>query len=46
MCVGMIVGLILRQDYEYHGPNSNDQRKKIYYSKQLNKCIIFDIKLI
>jgi hypothetical protein len=44
--VGMMIGLLFRPGDEYHGPNSREQCKKIYYNKKSDKCYKFLVKPI
>lgn len=44
--VGMALALIVKPKDKYHGPNSKDVRKQIFYDPKNNKCFKFDVKLI
>jgi hypothetical protein len=41
MSIGMLIGLLFRKKYEFHGPNADQYSKKIFYHKKANKCISF-----
>lgn len=41
--VGMVVTLILRKNYTYHGPIAKEQIKKKYYSNAMQGCVQFGI---
>ena len=41
--VGMILGIVLRPNNEYHGPNALAESKKIYYDNIKGVCIKFAI---
>jgi len=45
-CVGMIVGIIIKQKNYYHGPNARKVCSKVYWSKKNKKCIKFGIQLV
>ena len=44
--VGMIFALVIRPKDKYHGPNSKEVRKQIFYDPKKNKCFRFDVKII
>ncbi|XWV26123.1 putative orfan [Tupanvirus soda lake] len=44
IAVGMIVGIVLRPNNKYHGPNAMEQSKKIYKNKKTGKCVRFGIR--
>ena len=44
IAVGMVMGLIFRPKYKYHGPNAMQESKKKYYNRKNNKCYQFIIK--
>lgn len=46
MIVGMIVALINKPKYIYHGPNAEQQSKKIFYNHVTKKCYRFIVKPI
>ena len=43
--VGMALALIVKPKDEYHGPNSKEVRKQIFYDPKTNKCFKFDVKI-
>ncbi len=43
IAVGMIVTLLMKPYIKYHGPNALKQSKIHYYSKNMNKCLKFNI---
>jgi len=45
IAVGMIIGLTIRENNHYHGPNSAKQTKRIYYHHPTRKCIRFNVEL-
>lgn len=43
---GMIICLIVKPVYRFHGPNANAQTKKIYKNNSNGKCFNYGIKLL
>jgi len=46
IAVGMMIGLIIKKDISYHGPNALSHIKRIYMSKKNGKCYQMAIKLM
>lgn len=44
IAVGMIIGLILKPEDKYHGPNAIEETKKVYFDKKTGKYIRFVIQ--
>lgn len=44
--VGMVFALVIRPKDVYHGPNSKEVRKQIFYDPKKNKCFKFDVKIM
>lgn len=43
---GMVIGLVMRKNISYHGPNAKSESKKMYVNKKNGTCIHFAIKPI
>lgn len=41
LIIGMILGIILFDKNEYHGPNSNDVKSTIYQNEKTGDCFRF-----
>lgn len=44
--IGMIIGLLIRPNDSFKGPNALQESKKIYYHKPSKKCYRFAIQLL
>lgn len=40
---GMVLAIFVKPILQYHGPNSNYEKQKIYYHKKSGKCIQFQV---